>query len=69
LVEVKDRNIMFEDIHPTPLEYLHYIETVMPELYISNETKEWATTINTRLLNNQKFNDLWNDQQSLGQRW
>lgn len=56
----KDKN-KFVDSHPIPLEHLTYIESVIPEITISASTKEWATTINNRLLSNQKFNDLWKE--------
>ena len=33
------------DIHPTPLEHLEYIKKVLPEYFISAETKAWCTEV------------------------
>jgi hypothetical protein len=33
------------DYHPTPLEHLEYLEKVLPEISISNSTKDWVTSM------------------------
>jgi|LakMenEpi03Aug12_release.lakeMendotaPanAssembly.Ray.scaffolds.fasta_scaffold598485_1 hypothetical protein len=65
--KIKSKRI---DSHPIPMEHLKYIETVIPEISISDSTKEWVGIINSRLLSNKKFNDLWKEQQHAApNRW
>ena len=33
------------DYHPTPLEHLEYLEKVLPEITISQSTKEWTVSM------------------------
>lgn len=32
-----------EDLHPTPLEHLDYLDKILPELPISNSTRKWVS--------------------------
>lgn len=40
------------DMHATPAEHLEYIDLVLPEFTISEETRKWVRQIDSRLRNN-----------------
>lgn len=42
----KSRIGMPNDSHPMPILHLEYLDKVLPEFHISNETREWVTMIN-----------------------
>jgi len=48
--ESRPHIIDFEDTHPTPAEHLAYIDSVLPEFKISNETRGWVKHMNELLL-------------------
>jgi hypothetical protein len=35
-----------EDLHPTPLEHLEYLDMIVPEISISDSTREWVAENN-----------------------
>lgn len=45
-----DKNRIRTDTHPIPAEHLEYLEKVLPEFYISDETKQWVNEVNTEVL-------------------
>ena len=57
------------DLHALPIEYLTYIEQVLPEYKISDDTKNWTRAINDRLLIGQKLSDIWNENTHIANRW
>lgn len=48
--KVKSEMFRF-DFHAYPMEHLSYIDQVLPEFKISNETKDWITNIHNKLIN------------------
>lgn len=48
-----------EDIHPVPIEHLEYLDKVIPEYKISDQTREWVNIITRRIIQKKSFNDLW----------
>ena len=45
------------DLHPTPIEHLEYLEKVLPEISISESTKDWVLSMDAEL----KLGDyVWN---------
>jgi hypothetical protein len=57
------------DLHALPIEHLTYIEQVLPEYKISDDTKNWTRAINDRLLIGQKLSDIWNENTHIANRW
>jgi hypothetical protein len=61
--------------HPTPGEHLEYVNKILPEFTVSNETEDWVSMINQKVLDenlnieNIKLQDLWNNQISFPNRW
>jgi hypothetical protein len=47
------------DIHPTPAEHLEYVQKVLPEFEISNDTIEWVNSVDQLVRNRQPFRHLW----------
>lgn len=47
-----------QDPHPHPIDYLEYIEKVLPEFTIDDDTRTWVKSIDTTLKNNNDF--IWN---------
>ncbi len=45
-----DKNRIRTDTHPIPAEHLEYLEKVLPEFYISAETKQWVKEVNADVL-------------------
>ena len=46
-----------QDPHPHPIDYLEYIEKILPEFNISDDTKTWVKEIDNKLKNN--INIFW----------
>ena len=46
--ETMQRLEMRDDIHPTPLEHLEYIEKVLPEIAVSDKTREWVNDMQSQ---------------------
>lgn len=40
------------DPHPHPIDYLDYIDIVLPELQVSQATRDWVIDVDTKLKNN-----------------
>lgn len=56
------------DVHPTPLEHLEYIEKVLEEYTISDETKEWCGVFDALVRTHQRYVGVpW--EQNLVSRW
>lgn len=47
------------DLHPIPSEHLEYIENVLPKFNISDNTKNWIIEINNRIISNQNYDEMW----------
>lgn len=47
------------DLHPTPIEHLQYIETVIPEFIISNSTRHWTDTIDNLVRVEKSLSNIW----------
>lgn len=45
------------DPHPHPIDYLEYIERILPEFDLSPTTKKWVVDIDNRLKNNLNINN------------
>ena len=56
------------DNHPTPSEHLEYINKVLPEFNISDDTKNWISTINDAVLRKHECDSLW-EQSHQPNRW
>jgi hypothetical protein len=48
-----------KDAHPTPLEHLEYVQTVLPEFNISESTQQWVKQIDDMLQNSQDYSEHW----------
>lgn len=46
LDKIKNRT----DPHPTPIEYLEYLDLVLPEITVSDQTRQWTLEQNKRVL-------------------
>jgi hypothetical protein len=57
LSDISDKLRM--DLHPTPVEHLQYIETVMPEFIISNSTIQWTNLIDNLVRAEQTLSNIW----------
>lgn len=57
------------DVHPTPAEHLEYIEKIMPEFTISQDTRNWVTDIEGKVRARQDFSDLWIESKNFPLRW
>lgn len=47
------------DKHPTPLEHLQYLDSVLPDLPIDTESREWVGKIDSMLHGDQNYASLW----------
>lgn len=47
------------DLHPNPIEHLEYVDKVLTEFVISNQTKQWVNEINLRLESKTDISDMW----------
>jgi hypothetical protein len=57
------------DFHPTPIEHLGYLDRIVPEITISDSTKNWVAELESRMKLGQPFYDeLFFDEQ-LACRW
>lgn len=61
------RSQIRQDPHPTPAEHLEYLDEVIPEEYVSPETRDWVAEIDTRLRADQDYSTMW--QQNKIERW
>lgn len=52
---VKDR----KDLHPKPLEFLNYLDNILPEIPIQKETRDWTHEIDTLVTNKNPISKLW----------
>lgn len=57
--EFSNRYLYRYDTHPVPAEYLEYLDTVVPELDISQETRTWTTDVTNALLQHHDIRKLW----------
>jgi hypothetical protein len=55
------------DAHPTPCEHLEYVQKVMPEFFIDDETVNWVHEIDRLLWQGKEYKHLW--QLSKIKRW
>jgi hypothetical protein len=51
--------IDIEDLHPVPLEHLKYLDIVIPDTKISDETKNWVNNVNARVVQKGALDDMW----------
>jgi hypothetical protein len=47
------------DLHPNPLEHLEYVDKVLTEFVVSDQTKQWVNEINLRLESKTDISDMW----------
>jgi hypothetical protein len=45
-----DKRRIRTDTHPIPLEHLEYLDKVLPEITISDTTRQWVDETNVRVL-------------------
>jgi len=57
--QIFSRSYIKDDLHPTPLEHLKYLDSILPEFFISEKIRKWATEIDRKLTSNVNFDDLW----------
>jgi len=52
---ILDPGIGRRDFHPTPMEHIEYIDQVMPDVVISDETRSWAKIITQDMMAGKSF--------------
>jgi len=52
-------NALRDDLHPSPLEHLKYLDLILPEFFVSKETREWTMDIDLKLRSGTNIDDLW----------
>ena len=57
--EFSKRLLFRTNTHPVPAEYLLYLNTVAPEIEISQAAVDWTNNVNELILNNQPLKRLW----------
>ena len=48
-----------KDIHPDSLEFLEYLDQVLPEISIQEQTRKWVHEIDTLVKRNESINKIW----------
>jgi hypothetical protein len=55
----KNRLLIRYDTHPTPLEYLEYLQQVAPEIQPADSTKNWVNSVTMNMYAEQSVAHLW----------
>jgi hypothetical protein len=53
------RHMIRYDTHPTPLEYLEYLQKVAPEITIDSETQQWVKRVTDAIFDMSDIKQLW----------
>ena len=59
--EISKLGVTRVDTHATPIEYLEYINKVLPEYTISNKIKTWISEIDNRIRNEEDYKDIYTE--------
>ena len=54
-----NRYLVRYDTHPTPVEYLEYLQQVAPEIPISNATTNWVNSVTINMYADQSVDHMW----------
>jgi len=57
------------DLHPLPSDHLEYIDSVLKEYTVGDETRSWVNTVTDRLIQKQDYSDLWQEKANFPKRW
>lgn len=57
--EFSNRYLQRYDTHPVPAEYLEYLDTVAPELEITQQTREWTAEVTQAILEHRDIKKMW----------
>lgn len=51
-----------KDTHPTPIEHLEYVQKILPEFQLTDETKNWCLEIDSLVRSEISLDQVWSEQ-------